>query len=142
MRKLVITLRLFQPAPFHGHSMITSTSSSRWWPAVLWPYSFRPPNTKTRLGSHVPKQSRSRRKEKFWSLLGGWKFTAAKPPVRSRKKTCRPSDKANASRQSTSKSKRTRPSRRLAIPKRPSLVRWRPRENLSKKKHRGRGEKR
>src|SRR6266496_1588378 len=135
MQKLEITLQLFQPGRFHRHSMITSARFSISLLGDSWPYSFHLRNTRTRLGSHVSKVRRSRQKEKFLSHPDGWKFMAAKQRVTSRRKICRLSGKANALRRLASKSKPTRASRRLAIPKRPSLARWSPRENLLKTKN-------
>src|SRR6266480_1954882 len=135
MQKLEITLQSFQLARFHRHSMITSARFSISLPGDSWRYSFHLHNTRTRLGSHVLKARRSRQKEKFLWLLDGWKFMAAKPRVISRRKICRPSGKANASRRPASKSKRTRPNHRRATLKRPFLVRWRAQENLLRMKN-------
>src|SRR5436190_13567594 len=135
MQKLEITLQLFQPGRFHRHSMITSARFSISLPSDAWPYSFRLRNTRTRLGSRVSKARRSRQKERFLSHPDGWKFMAAKWRVISRRKICRPSGKANALRRLASKSKPTKPSHRLATPKRPFLVRWRPQENLLRMKN-------
>src|SRR5207249_11094374 len=117
------------------YSMITSERCSISLLGDSWPYSFRLRNTRTQLGSHVSKARRSRQKEKFSSRPDGWKFMAVKPRVTSRRKICRLSGKANALRRLASKSEPTRPSHRLATPKRPFLVRWRAQENLLRMKN-------